>query len=1136
MYDSDRLRAIKTFPSLVKYLRDELDWPIEQNDFEDLDDFTFDYIPEEIGLDAKTAAKIEEIKQLRPLITNQPWGIFFIKFQPKRLPVVVLRRILGSLVTRKRASARKAERASWDLHDLLFISNYGEGDSRQITFAHFSEDKSFGDLPTLRVLDWDDADTALHIDHVHREMNEKLRWPDNTSDVVAWRSRWSSVFTLRHREVITTSKHLSERLAKLAADIRKRVNAILRMETEQGPLRRLQADFKKALIHDLSDDDFADMYAQTITYGLLTARVSRPAGLVAENVKDMVPITNPFLRDLLSTFLTVGGRKGKIDFDEVGINDVVETLRNADMEAVLRDFGDRKPEEDPVIFFYEDFLKAYDAQKKVKRGVFYTPKPVVSYIARSVHEILQRDFGLMDGLADTTTWEEMQSKHKGLSIPRGLEKNTPFVQILDPATGTGTFLVEVIDVIHRTLVEKWKRQGLSPNQLHSSWNTYVQKHLLPRLYGFELMMAPYAIAHMKFSLKLAETGYRFDNDARARIYLTNTLEEPEYAQQLDWLAPLMAREAQAANEVKKSAPITVVIGNPPYSYASSNTGRWISGLVRDYYQVDGKPLKERNPKGLQDDYVKFIRYGQYRVEQSGVGILAYITNHGYLDNPTFRGMRQSLITSFGNIFLVDLHGNTKKKVNDFSGGKDENVFDITQGVAVGCFVKLPKRVAPVSEIFYGNILGERKEKYNLVARTTIKALCTNALQPRFPHYLFCQGYAYMEAEYENGESLSSIFHLNLVGLYTARDDFIIHYSSKSVRETITDFISLSAETARIKYSLGNDTSEWKIQSAQKDIGNFDSDMVNEISYRPFDTRYTYYTGTSNGLMCRPRPEVMLHLLRRNNIALCFMRRSREQVTSAFFVAKNLVDKTILSSADNANISPLYLYRDAIKHSTLCFEQSSNNTRIPNISLTSIKKLESKLGIPFIREQRFDQMKSSSVGAEDFFYYIYAIVYSHKYRQRYADYIKSDFARIPLTSSIELFHGLGKLGYELTTLHLMESSFLDKFVTTFHDQGDLQVSKIAEKGRTLAQVQNGKGRIYINNSSYFDCIPLNVWEFCIGGYQVCYKWLKDRKGRTLSKEDIEHYQRIVVALSETIRLMQEIDEVIDQHGGWPEAFS
>ncbi len=669
MLDHDDLREIKTFPSLVKYLRDELDWPIEAEDFEDL---TFDYEPEELGIDARTAAKIEQIKQLRPLESNQPWGIFFVKFEPKKLPVMALRRILSSLVIKKRTSAKKSDQPSWHMHDLLFISNYGEGKQRQITFAHFAHDEAMGDLPTLKVLGWDDADTALHIDHAYQELKEKLHWREDDEKISDWKSRWSSLFTLRHREVITTSKALSERLAKLAADIRKRVNTILRLESDKGPLRKLHTDFKTALIHDLSDDDFADMYAQTITYGLLTARVSRQSGaLVPENITDMVPVTNPFLRDLMSTFLTVGGRKGKVDFDEVGINDVVQTLREANMEAVLRDFGDRKPEEDPVIFFYEDFLKAYDKRKKVQRGVFYTPKPVVSYIVRSVHELLQKEFGLEDGLADTTTWGEMIKKFPhvppgegqeegspGLKIPAGTSPDTPFVQILDPATGTGTFLVEVIEVIFSTLTAKWKQQGLTKEQQRAAWNDYVPKHLLPRLHGYELMMAPYAIAHMKIGLKLYETGYRFGSDERARIYLTNALEPPTDIGQLAVFSEALAHEAQAVNKIKSLKRFTVVIGNPPYSYASGNTGDYIDRLTSAYYSIDGHPLGERNPRGLQDDFVKFIRMSECILNQTGVGVFGFITNNSYLDNPTYRGMRYCLLNSYSSIWILDLHGNS----------------------------------------------------------------------------------------------------------------------------------------------------------------------------------------------------------------------------------------------------------------------------------------------------------------------------------------------------------------------------------------------------------------------------------------------------------------------------------------------
>ncbi|HEX7344253.1 MAG TPA: N-6 DNA methylase, partial [bacterium] len=455
MPNVEALRAIKTFPSLVKYLRDELDWPIESDDFEDL---TFDYEPEELGIDAKTAAKIESIKQLRPLVSNQPWGIFFIKFEPKRLPVVALRRILRSLIIKKRQSSGRADRATWQLNDLLFISAYGEEEHRDVLFANFTDDSDNGDLPTLKVLGWDDEDTAAHLGYTHQTLKEKLRWPDEPQRLDEWRTQWSEAFTLRHREVITTSKQLAIQLAALARAIRKRVNAILAIESDKGPMRKQMAAFREALIHDLKEDDFADMYAQTITYGLLTARVSRPAALVADNLADMVPVTNPFLRDLLSTFLTIGGRKGKIDFDELGINDVVQLLRDANMEAVLLDFGDRNPQEDPVIHFYELFLKEYDAQKRIKRGVFYTPRPVVSFIVRSVDELLRKEFGLQDGLADTATWGDMLKKHAELKLPDGVKPDDPFVQILDPACGTGTFLVEVIEVIYQTMTAKWRKE------------------------------------------------------------------------------------------------------------------------------------------------------------------------------------------------------------------------------------------------------------------------------------------------------------------------------------------------------------------------------------------------------------------------------------------------------------------------------------------------------------------------------------------------------------------------------------------------------------------------------------------------------------------------------------------------------
>jgi len=472
----EALRNIRTFPQLIKFLRNELEWPIESEDFEEL---TFDYTPEELGIDTGSAAKIQEIRRLRPLSASQPWGIFFVKFEPKRLPVVALRRILSRVVLKKRASANSDDRAAWQADDLLFISNYGEGTERQISFAHFSQDGEKADLPTLKVLGWDNRDTPLHLDDVADTLHQRLAWPEDEKNAKRWREQWRSAFTLRHGEVVTTSKELAVRLADLGRAIRDRIQTVLAIETDSGPLTKLMKAFQQALIHDLTPDDFADMYAQTIAYGLLSARVEHPAHDTADAVATHIPVTNPFLKELMETFLHLGGRKRKdrggdgIDFDELGVSEVVELLDAANMEAVVRDFGDRNRDEDPVIHFYELFLKEYDAKKRMQRGVFYTPMPVVSYIVRSVHELLQIEFGLEDGLASTVTWGEMATKHADLKIPEGARASDPFVVILDPATGTATFLVEVIDVIYGTLVAKWKHQRLTDAQQHAAWNEYV---------------------------------------------------------------------------------------------------------------------------------------------------------------------------------------------------------------------------------------------------------------------------------------------------------------------------------------------------------------------------------------------------------------------------------------------------------------------------------------------------------------------------------------------------------------------------------------------------------------------------------------------------------------------------------------
>lgn len=1132
------LSNIKRFDQLVAYLRDEMGWPIEGEDFEDL---TFEYTPDELGIDAASAAKIQEIKRLRPLAVNQPWSIFFVKFEPKRLPVVALRRILSRVVLKKRAAANSAERAAWDMADLLFISNHGDDAERRISFAHFVQDDAWGDLPTLKILGWDGDDTNLHLDDVAHKLTTKLRWPDDETDVPAWRSAWMDAFTLRHREVITTAKCLAERLADLARKTRLKANAALAIETATGPLRTLMDAFKKALIHDLTDDGFADMYAQTIAYGLLSARISRPAGLTADNMADMVPVTNPFLKEMLESFLRLGGRRrsGKgwtgIDFDELGINEIVQLLREANMEAVLRDFGDRNPEEDPVIHFYESFLKEYDAKKRMQRGVFYTPRPVVSYIVRSVHELLQTEFGLADGLADTTTWGEMLSKHPGLKLPllsdspgesQTISPDEPFVQILDPATGTATFLVEVIEVIHATLTAKWTQQRLGKSQRIEAWNEYVPKHLLPRLHAYELMMAPYAIAHMKIGLKLADTGYRFESEERARIYLTNALEP--WVKQLPMIGfEALAHEAAAVNEIKRQKRFSVVIGNPPYSGVSANMGQYAQRLVDAYKLIDGQPLNERK-HWLQDDYVKFLRLSQMMLDVTRTGLLGFITNHGFLDNPTFRGMRQSLLGSFTKIYAHDLHGSTKKEDLVPGDVQDQNVFDIQQGVAITLAVGA--KSVDQSQVFYSDLWGTRGSKYSCLQNSTVRTTERQELIPSSPYYFFVPKNLDNLSEYQLAFPITEAMPEYVNGIVTARDGFVIDFEDAPLKQRLSVFLDGKLNDSEVKETLGlSENYAWRVKDARNELRACSDwpKKLTDILYRPFDLRRIAY---HRSVVWRTRTEVMRHMTSGKNLGLC----TNRQVNGDFRhvgVSRYIINDCTLSLAtkERTYLLPLWLYPD--KNSTDLLGEKEPR---PNLSPRFLMAVATQLHL----RQMGRHGLPVGLAPEDIFHYAYGVLHSPGYRTRYTEFLKTDFPRLPLTGSLDLFRDLAHLGSELVALHLLESPRLDAFLTTYTGPRHTEVGRVAWSDETvwLDAPATRKGQLAQPGSIGFKGVPEAVWNFHIGGYQVCHKWLKDRKGRTLSDEDITHYQKIVVALSETIRLMREIDAVIEQHGGWPGAFA
>jgi predicted helicase len=1142
------LANIKRLDQLVVYLRDELDWPIARDSFEEIDDLFFDFSPAELGIDRANAAKIEEIKRLRPLSAQQPWGIFFVKFEPKRLPVVALRRNLGQVALKKRSSANRADRQAWSPNDLLFISNYGEGNERQIALAHFSAPDGSSDLPALKVLGWNNQDTALRLDDVAAQLTGKLSWPDDESDAEAWRNQWRSAFTLGHREVIHTAQELSLKLAELARNIRDSIKGALLIENDKGPLRGLMRSFQESLVHDLDEDGFADTYAQTIAYGLLSARMVDPSKKTADDLVTNLH-TSPFLKEMLETFLRLGGRKGKagqpgIDFDELGVRDVIELLDRSNMEAVLKDFGDRNQNEDPVMHFFEGFLQAYDKKIRKDRGVFYTPQPVVSYIVRSVHELLQTEFALADGLADTTTWGEMLKKHPGLKLPpltdEPGEKHTisadePFVQILDPATGTATFLVEVIEVIHKHLKTLWKTGGAAAmptiqnpksniQNWSDYWNDYVPKSLLPRLHAFELMMAPYAIAHMKVGLKLAETGYRFGTEERARIYLTNALEP--WQKQLPLIGfDALAHEAAAVNEIKRHKRFTVVIGNPPYSGISSNMSEYAQHIVDAYKFVDGAALNEKK-LWLQDDYVKFIRKAQTIIDSTRVGVFGYITNHGFLDNPTFRGMRQSLMETFPRLCVLDLHGNANKKEQSPDGSVDKPVFDIKQGVAI-C---LATRGGGKPSVAHSEIWGTRESKYQWLDAHSASQTMFGTLAPDSPYYFFKPHGIESRAEYDEGWRIPDIFPLNTVGFVTARDALTIQDSEDEIWEVVQRFVSLSEERARTEFELGKDARDWRVLTAQNDIRKSGptKKLVHRILYRPFDFRFTYYTGNSRGFYASPCSNVMKHMIAGKNLALCFNRREELAVNYSHFLATRLMtEHGLLSSKTTDSQAPLYLLAKDEDDAHLFAGSGAR----PNLGSPFLTALAKNLNL----RQSGDFGLPSGLTPEDIFHYAYAVFHSPGYRSRYAEFLKIDFPRLPLTGNLELFRALARLGGELTALHLLESPKLAQPITEFIGKSK-EVTKVGYTDQTVWINAGGTKAKTTAGTSGFQGVPEAVWNVHIGGYQVCEKWLKDRKGRTLTKDDIAHYQKIVVALSETIRLMAEIDKVIETHGGWPGAFT
>ena len=1125
MSTSAKLDQITDFPSLIHYLRDELEWEIPDDAV--FNELTFSWTPSEVGLELNEPI---EITQLRPLRADQPWGIFFLNFPHAKLPVTVMRRVLRGLSKRQRASANAGDKAAWDKDDLLFISAVGEADDRRLSFAHFQDRGK--DLPALRVIGWDHDDTVRRLSHVDQLLHEKLAWPGRGVLAEAWRDQWRSAFTERPRESVRTARAMAEALAALARDIRDRIRLILPKEKPDGDLRKLFEAVKQTLSKDLDTDKFADTYAQTIAYGLLSARINqvrerdakheqaqqaqlgpKPAlpQITADAAGKAMPTTNPFLRELFGSFLSAGGRDGEgsgLDFDELGVSEVVDLLNAADMEAVLLDFDKQKAGDDPVIHFYEGFLHAYDKALKVQRGVFYTPRPVVSFIVRSVDEVLRTEFGLEDGLADTTTWAEFIASHPEATIPDGVKGDEPFVKILDPATGTGTFLVEVIELIHDRLVAKWRKAGLNDKARLEAWNAWVPQHLLPRLYGFELMMAPYAVAHMKIGLKLADTGYQFEGvdadgkPARARVFLTNALEPAQdLDMQLSFMSEALAQEARAANAAKSKANFTAIAGNPPYAgHSGNNNVKWIVDRVVEYRSGFPELMKPGQGKWLQDDYVKFFSLSQYLIKRSGVGVLGFVTNHSWLDNPTYKGMRSSLFGDFQPIFILDLHGNINKKEVSPDGSVDENVFrDIAQGVAIAIGVRNASGPVAVRRF---DLYGSEERKLAWLVEHDLSGTDFSDCDVSRDPFSFTLGETRNDA-YERFPSISAVMGENgdpAPGIVTTQDEFAISFSKNEQAGKVDELLATGSESeARELFTLCSQ-SQWDYERAKLALsdGEWRKSIV-PVLYRPFDYRWTVY---NSHVAVHRRERVSNHLVKPGNVGIVTTRQTKDRwgIASTETVTghKSLGAYDInyvfplwingqLGLRARPNLSPAFTARFAhLVH--LTFDDGSDAPAQASLGAAFDPPPAAQSALP-LRRERGDL--KTTFGARDVFDWIYAVLHSPAYRERYADFLKSDFARVPLPGDRALFSELIPLGAELIALHLLDAAAVPLLAdpqVRFVNPGNVEARL---DGRKIAARRNAAGRVYLNDGCWFETVPESVWSHWIGGYQPAQKWLKDR---------------------------------------------
>jgi predicted helicase len=917
-----------------------------------------------------------------------------------------------------------------------------------------------------------------------------------------------------HAYQTRTPKQLALALAKKTRLLSQQVEEALGKSETDSDLRKLKETFERTLIQDTSEHQFANMVAETMAYSLFLAALEHSrrdgAELTLTNAIDYLPTNVPILADLYSLIKKVSSTIPTI-YEATRL--LVDQLNASEIERIHQKLVEHKPGEDPVIQFYEPFLKEYDPKEREARGVYYTPKPVVDYIVKSVDWLLRNRFNKAKGLADES------------------------VHLLDPATGTGTFLMSAIQEIYANI--KKENSSLGEEMVKREFNRVVLSHILKHFYGFELLIAPYAIAHLKLTLEVERLGFDFantkddsdkDND-RFKVYLANTLDDPDKPPQKLFGFDSIPQESENAREVKKNVPILAIVGNPPYSnFGRMNRGEWILNLLKDYK----KDLKERKIN-LDDDFIKFIRFAQWKLEQTGQGIFAMITSNTFIDGITHRQMRRSLMNTFDEIYIYNLHGNSRKGEIAPDGGKDENVFDIQQGVSINVFVKHQEKQNEVI-VKYCDLWGLRENKFATLLDENFDETKWLILSPNTPNWFFVPKDTGVEEEYLKYTKIIDVFTNHNSGIQTKRDNLTIQFDEGTLQEIVKDFDNLGIEEIRTKYDLPADGRDWTIQTAKDDLRKNKQNIV-DILYRPFDIRKTIFTGKTKGFIAYPRTETMTQMLKQNLSLNTSRIIPTNQSWNRIFVSDDITD--IHAASDQTYLLPLYLYPDEGESLFVGAVGSIPAARQPNINLTIGREIAEKIDRVYYPIAEYQTKDSDTrLTPEEIFYYAYAIFHSPTYRSRYAEQLKIDFPHLPLTGDKKLFAQLVALGKELVNLHLLGENPFDKSKTILDEQEKWNIKIGGEKPANLPDWQvvdvryNEKDeRVYINKGQYFEGIGKEVWEFMIGGYQVCEKWLKDRKKaeRALSTDDLKHYIKMVVAIRETIRIMDGIDKAIPS---WP----